>query len=272
MTQRIKAICVGRLLGVADCYVFDGGVRALSEAGVVRLLTGSATKPKGLGVYLERLPSRYAHLAARPNIEFVLPGGRVGHAVDVEAIAEICQAYAEADLAGELRADQRHLARGATRLILAAFKRGLREEIDVATGYDAIRQRNELSVLFGEELTAWDEVFSQALIQRLCALGFAGEANAGWSGGRPPQPLAATFRRIYDVILGAAAGRELKTRNPDPKFKSNHHQLLTPEARALLKDNMRIVAFAAEQSNSAAEFMGRLRAHYGRQPSLVLAA
>lgn len=269
--SRIKALCVGRLLDVADCYVFDGGVRALSQRGLVALIS-SGRESGNLAPYLAALPSRYAHLATGPNIEFALPGGRIGHALSVELVGEICRAYVEADLAGELRKNQKHLARGAQRLMLAAFNRGLREEIDVATGYDAIRQKNELSVLFGEELRPWEETFSPHLVARLCALGFAGQRYVSWGGGSYPQPLASTFRKIYELILGVNAARELKSRNPEPQRGNNHHQWLTDEAHALLRKNMAIVAFCAQQCHSRAEFLSRLGAHYSGQASLVYAA
>lgn len=270
MTKRLKAIAVGQLFG-CECYVLDGGMRVLSKRGLVRLLS-SGTEHGRLEARLAALPSRYEHLAAGRNIEFVLPGGRIAHAVDAASVIAICSAYVEAALAGELRASQRHLARGAQRVVMASAEVGLTALIDEATGYDAIRQRGDLARLFRDSLGQWEEVFSALLVARLCALGCAGAKNVAWRGGRYPRPLASTFRRIYDLVIGEAAAAEMKARNPRPRHGRNHHQWLTDEARELLKRNMAIIAFAAQQSHSRDEFFARLSDHYTGQSRLVYAS
>lgn len=274
---RPKAIATGTLLDTCDCYVLDGAVRVLSQNGLIRLLTNSAVERGTLDRYLGALPSKYEYLAARANLEFTLPGGRVGHAIDVDTVIAICVAYDEADEIDEngrreLRKNQRHLARNARRLIRASAKAGLRALVDEATGYEAIRERGELARLFRDDLRAWEETFSPKLVARLCALGFAGERYATWTGGRYPRPLAKTFRRIYDLIIGDDAARHLKTLNPEPRLGSNHHQWFTDEAHELLKRNMAIVTFCAATSSSRAEFWMRLRSHYTGQQCLVLGA
>lgn len=283
--QRLKAIAEGKLFGVVDCYVLDGGVRVLSKRGVVHSLSAGVKRPDLndsadfdggakhglLGRYLERLPSRFAHLAVGPNsnIEFTLPGGGVGHAVESGAVIEICTAYDEADEAGELRANQQHLARNARRLIRAAAKVGLTALVDEATGYEAVRARGDLAKVFRDAIGTWEATWSHALVRELCRLGCAGPGNVGWNGGSYPRPLAQTFSEIYELILGASAKRELKRRNPEPRHNSNHHQWLTEEARELLGKNMGIVTFCARTSTSRAEFWERLRGNYRGQPFLV---
>lgn len=281
--QRLKAIAEGKLFGVVDCYVLDGGVRVLSKRGVVRLLSSglqsaepresedfdSGHKSGSLGQFLGRLPSRYGNLAADTNIEFTLPGGRVGHAVDVKTVAAICRAYVESDLAGELRANQRHLARNAIRLQCAATEVGFEALVDEATGYEAVRARGDLAKLFRNSIGSWESTFSHQLVRELCRLGIAGSGNVGWHGGRYPQPLASAFRQIYELIIGVDAARAVKSRNPEPRHGRNHHQWLTEEARELLCRNMGIVTFCARTSTSRAEFWQSLKGHYRGQAFLV---
>jgi hypothetical protein len=270
--SRPKTIATGTLFDVCDCYVLDGAVRVLSKRGLIQMLSRNGRKAGDFEEYLAALPKRYEHLAADAKLEFILPGGRVGHAVDVDTVLAICVAYDEADEANELRKNQRHLARNARRVIRAAAKVGLTALVDEATGYEAIRERGELGRLFRDELGAWEETFSPKLVARLCALGLAGEKHAKWTGGRYPRPLAKAFRRIYDLIIGETATRHLKALNPEPHLGSNHHQWLTDEVRELLKRNMGIVTFCAATSHSKREFWARLASHYRGQACLVYGA
>lgn len=266
--QRVKAIGQGKLFDVCDCYVLDGGVRILSKRGLVALLS-NGREGGNLDQYIERLPNDYKHLLAGTNQEFVLPEKGVGHAIDVDRVVAICAAYDEADERDLLRANQRHLARGARRLLRAAAKVGLTALVDEATGYDAVRQRGDLAKLFRDSLGAWEETFTPGLVRELCRLGLAGEKNIGWTSGRYPRPLAAAFRHIYELIIGVEAARQLKQLNPEPRLHRNHHQWLTEEARDLLRKNMGIVTFCARTSTSRTEFWQRLDAHYQGQSFLV---
>ncbi len=270
--QKAKTIGQGKLFDTCDCYVLDGGVRVLSKRGLWSLLSGSYEN-SDVDRFLSRLPSRFAHLTVSTNIEFVLPQGGIGHAIDSDTAIEICAAYDEADDAGELRANQRHLARGARRLLRAAAKVGLTALVDEATGYEAIRERGELSRLFRDAMGAWEETFTPKLVRELCRLGIAGEKNVEWRCGSYPQPLAAAFRRIYELIIGVEAARHLKEVNAEPRKNHNHHhhQWLTDEARELLKKNLGIVTFCARTSTSSADFWERLKAHYRGQSYLVFA-
>jgi hypothetical protein len=40
--------------------------------------------------------------------------------------------------------------------------------------------------------------------------------------------MAGIYRRLYDFVAGYEAMREIKARNPIPRFGKNHHQWLTP--------------------------------------------
>ncbi|MEC7520177.1 MAG: hypothetical protein VYE22_09950 [Myxococcota bacterium] len=271
--NRPNAIAIGRLFDAHDCYVLDDKTRVISKRGLVSLLRGSGGDKDGqIERRIAALPKRFHHLAVGTNLEFVFPGGGVAHAVDVDTVVEICSAYAEALGRGELRRNQLHLAANATRVLAAAAKVGLSALVDEATGYDAIRERGELARIFSDELNAWEMVFTPPFVARLCALGFAGQKNVTWSGGAYPRPLAKVFRRIYDLILGDGVASRLKERNPEPRHGSNHHQWLTDEARDVLKRNMGIVTFCAQQSHSRREFLSRLKAYYSGQSSLVFAA
>lgn len=305
MNERKKAIATGKLFDQYDCYVLDGGARVLSKRGVVALLTSarevtpsssgakqrlsdrringfdsniqrlavgpnSGRKRGDLDEYLSALPSRYEHLAAAANfVEFTLPGGRVGHAVAASTVIAICSAYVQARDNGELRKNQEHLARAASSFIVRAAETGLAALIDEATGYEAIRQRGDLARVFREAAGVWELTFTPDLARALCRLGIAGDKYRTWAEGSYPAPLSGAFHRIYSLILGAEAKRELKARNPEPRRGKNHHQWLTDEARELLSKNMLIIRFCARTSSSASDFWERLTDHYAGQGRIV---
>jgi hypothetical protein len=56
--------------------------------------------------------------------------------------------------------------------------------------------------------------------------------------------------------------RELRRRNPEPHFGSNHHQWLTSDTQKLLGDDLTRVEVLARQSRSKGEFWIRMRNQY----------
>lgn len=269
MTARKKAIATGKLFGEYDCYVLDGGTRVLSKRGALRLLSSGAESGQ-LERYIAALPNRFQYLAAGANgEEFILPEGRVGHAIQASTLVAICSAYVEALRAGELRKTQVHLAHAAAVLLARAAETGIAALIDEATGYDAVRKRGDLGKIFRDAVGMWELTFAADFVRDLCRLGIAGKRYQDWTCGVYPRPLSAAFHRIYTLILGGAAKKELKARNPEPRRGRNHHQWLTAEAHDILAKNMGIVRFCARTSSSSQEFWARLSEHYAGQQRLV---
>lgn len=93
----------------------------ISQRGIVRMLTADPKNPgkndgpeKGdLGRYLERLPSKFRHLATDPSIQFRQSHGGVARGREAERVIEILQVFDQASDEGQLDSRQEHLARNA---------------------------------------------------------------------------------------------------------------------------------------------------------------
>lgn len=83
--------------------------------------------------------------------------------IDATLIADICDAYLAAREAGVLRADEQHKADAATKLMRALAKVAVVALIDEATGYQVVRDRDELQKLLekyvSEEHRVWTKMF-----------------------------------------------------------------------------------------------------------------
>ncbi len=256
--------------GALDCYVLDDDRRVVSQAGVVRLLTEKpgesvAVERGNLGRYLGRLPSRYAALATRPTVEFSPPGGGVAKGVDATTIVDILRAYDEADDTGSLLPSQRHLARNARRVLRALAGVGIVALIDEATGFQAQREAAALSFTYRaillDSACGWDLMWPAEFVHAICRL-----HGVEWIGGVHPQWLTSTYEKLYEEILGKEVCAELKTRNPRPKYGTNHHQWLTPEAREVVRKQIPILIAIAEQCANKEEFWARVEHRYSKAP------
>lgn len=114
----------------------------------------------------------------------------------------------------------------------------------------------------------WERMFQPSLVRSLCDL-----HGIRYQGGPHPSFLSSTYRKIYDLIFSTPIGAEMKNRNPLPKWGSNHHQHLTPEARDYFAAQLKIVEAIARQSSSKADFWHRMGREYaGGMLQLSLAA
>lgn len=181
---------------------------------------------------------------------------------------DMCQEYVDSLGKGLLLKTQMHLAVQASRMLCAFAKVGIIALVDEATGYQAQRAACELSFAYRaillESQRDWDLMWPAECVVALCSL-----HGVRYIGGSYPHFLASTFDRLYRAILGDAVVDELKRRNPEPKFGTNHHQWLTPEAREVVRRNIDIVTLLARQSGSKDEFWARIDNQF-RDESLQL--
>lgn len=249
--------------GLLECYVLDDGRRVLSQRGIVQALNSGAKDGK-LDRYLDRLPSRFASLQAGPEIEFQSPTG-AAKGREAQWLVDLLSAYDEANDAGELHHTQRHLARNARVLLRAIAKVGIIALVDEATRYQEVRSPNELSMvlraILAERAGDWERLWNIHVVDPLCRL-----HGTRFTGGKHPRWIASTYDKIYRLLLGNNVVDELKTRNPDPRHGSNHHQWLTPEARTIVANQLHVVAALAETSDSKRDFWKRMHHRYNNKP------
>lgn len=118
----------------------------------------------------------------------------------------------------------------------------LDEVIDIFVAY---RRGRLLPRLLADEMSHWDRLWDAATCSDLC-----GVYGYRMKPGRYPQFLGNMQARLYALTLGKGDYAEMKRRNPDPRHGSNHHQMLTEQARAAFAKHLSVIAAAA-------------RSHYG---------
>lgn len=249
-----------------DCYVLEGGRRVISQRGVLRALQGKSGGGEGavLGRFLARLPKRFEHLAVVAEIEFSLPSGGTATGREAQFLVDLCDAYADAFLAGELHHTQERLAKGAISLIRSFAKIGLEAIIDEATGYQRSRAERELAKRFNaylrDDVGRWEMRFPPTLVVALAPL-----YGLSYVTGSYPRGLQTPFAMIYNMVFGREVADEMRRRNPNPDAVC-HHQVLKDPGHHMLTDELAVVTLLAKQSRTKAEFWRRMRNHYLGEP------
>jgi hypothetical protein len=260
-----KATHTGTLFdGLLDCYVLDDERRMITNRGTVQLLNGSGAEGGNLGRYTGRLPQKYSHLAAGPEIEFSLPGGRKAKGHEATWLVDLLKAYDEADDEGLLHHTQRGLAKNARRVLRALAGVGIIALIDEATEYQRVRDVENLSFTFRaillDRYADWDLMWTPDFVEQMCRL------HRQPFDGTQPRFIASTYEKLYRLILTDEVYEELKRRNPEPSFGTNHHQWLTPEARTVVGRQIPILTALAETCDNKEAFWAFVEHKYAKRP------
>lgn len=253
-----RAIAEGILdvCGVAvRCFVLDNGVRVLSARRMLRAL-GSGAKDGTFRRFLDRIASESEGLKVEPMITFRAKGG-IHHGYPAELLSRICSAVTDLALAGKVHHKRLHLVAHMRNIEKAFGMTAILALVDEATGYQERRPSDFLSRKFAEYLLpvpgAWTPTFRQEFYDHLARL----YRIALFNESERPQIFAGfTAKFIYEALEPDVA-RELRARNPEPHFGSNHHQHLTPKARTLLMAHISRVMTVMRQSINYDDFRMR---------------
>ncbi len=71
---------------------------------------------------------------------------------------------------------------------------------------------------------------------------------------------------VYDAV-DADVGKELRKKNPDPRFLSNHHQWLKEFGRDKVHDQINSATTIMKLCNNMEEFRHKFRRLFGQQLS-----
>jgi len=207
-----------------EAHVLNDGRRVLTQREVVRVL--SPGRDSGtLGRYLERHPLISEQEVASRTIHFLIPG--IGNAIGYEAtlLVELCEGYLEARARGLLKRGQGGLAATAEIVIRSVAKVGIIALIDEATGYQEVRRKQDLQLklqaFIADEMQEWAKMFPDEFWFELARL----EGISYSARHRPLRWGKYVMMFVYDAI-DEDVGRELRSRNPNPRFLQNHHQWL----------------------------------------------
>ena len=236
---------------VLDCAVLDDPehTRVLSERGVAKaLLTkrgGAGWKRKKAAEVGSKLPvyisatnltpylSASLQVALSQPIQYRAKNGQIGNGVLATLIPEICEVWLKARRAEALLPGQEHIARTAEVLLAGLASVGIVALVDEATGYQAVRDRDELHQILeayvAKELLPWSKRFPSEFYEELFRL-------RGWSYSpisvkRPKLVGKLTSEIVYEKLPRGVLD-ELRRKNPvvkDGWRRHKHHQFLTED-------------------------------------------
>ena len=240
-------IAIGEL--ELPCANLDDGRRVLSERGVTRALGGKrggshwqrrkAAGAANLPVFISAgnlapfISASLETALAQPVLYLPRTGKTGRYGILATLIPEICEVWLKARRAGALHPSQEHLAKTAELLVSALANVGIVALVDEATGYQEVRDRQELhrilEAYIAKELLPWTKRFPDEFYQQLFRL-------RGWeysppSPKRPKMVGKLTSRIVYEKLPRGVL-QQLRQRNPvvkDGWRRHRHHQFLTED-------------------------------------------
>ena len=232
---------------VLPCAVLSDGTRVITETAVAQQLG------RGLGGKSRRLAARPGRGDVPPlpdylttTVERFVPDslritlsqpityrdrGGPRRAVNAALLPEVCEVWLKARDAGELQPSQEPIARKAEALMRALSRVGVIALVDEATGYQEVRDRDELHRILAayihEELLPWAKRFPDEFYQQLFRL-------KGWEYKPPsvkrPQFMGKLTNELIYEKLPDGVLQQLREKNPLTSGgyrKHRHHQFLT---------------------------------------------
>ena len=232
---------------VLPSAVLSDGTRVISETGIAKQLG------RGLGGKTTRLANRSGDAASLPvylttTLEPFVPEslrmalnnpiiykdrGGLRRSVNATLLPEICEVWLKARDADALQPSQEHIAKKAEALMRALSRVGVIALVDEATGYQEVRDRNELQKILAAyihgELLPWTKQFPDEFYEEMFRL-------RGWefrplTVKRPKLVGLLTNQLVYEKLPPGVLD-ELKARNPVISHGYRRHkffQFLTPE-------------------------------------------
>lgn len=239
--QKIAKAAVTGILKIGEaslqCAVLEdeNNTRIFTQSGFLTALGRFPTPPSARSQVLDQLPAFLRARNLEPFIsnglacsstpivfEAAWGGGRGGRSLGFPArlLPEVCWVYHNAERAGALVPAQKHIADQCTILLRGLTNVAIDALVDEATGWQYIRERNELQKLLSayvsEELLPWAAAFPDEYYEEMFRLWKWEWPPKGYTKGSPKGPRYAgklTNKLIYDQLPEGVAD-ELKSKAP----------------------------------------------------------
>lgn len=248
-----------------ECHVLDDFRRVLTQREVVRAISGGR-ESGNLGRYLARNPLTASIFRPGPVIHFTVPENRAA-AIGYEAtfLIEICDKYLQAREQGLLQGRQYQLAAQAEIIIRASAKVGIIALIDEATGFQKVRAKRALQLkvqaFIADDLQEWARMFPEEFWYELARL----EGIRYSARSRPLRWGKYVMMFVYDAI-DPDIGRTLREKNPNPRFKQNHHQWLKQFGREKVHDQIQSVVTIMKLCDDMDDFKAKFARVFKKSP------
>jgi len=226
------------------CYVLDNEKRVLSQSELVRALgmgRGGSSKGGGdrlvnflSGKAISPFISKQLATVTTDPIKFKMPvTNALAYGYEATILADICESVLKARENGQLQHQQYHIAERCEQLVRGFARVGIIALIDEATGYQYVRDRNELNKILeayiSPELMPWQKRFPDEFYQEIFRLN-------GWQYNpmtikRPGVIGTWTNKLIYEQLPQGVL-KELKEQTPKDskgRRKQRLHQRLTED-------------------------------------------
>jgi P63C domain-containing protein len=247
-----------------ECHVLSDHRRVLTQREVVRLISGGR-ESGNLQRYLQRNPVVEDDFLASKTVDFLVPGGNKANGYDAEVLIEICDLYLEARAQGRLKASQAKLAVQAEIVTRACAKVGIIALVDEATGFQKVRKDQalqlKLQAFIAEELQEWARMFPAEFWYELARL----EGVQYSARHRPLRWGKYIMMFVYDAI-DSDVGEELRKKNPNPRFLSNHHQWLRQHGREKVNDQVQRVIAVMKLCRDMKDFRAKFAHVFQKTP------
>ncbi len=266
---------------IIPCAVLENEIRVVTQRGVENALGRSKPRKKSLA---DELPSflrpkalksfinKELLLPTLSPIKFMHPTGVIAHGLKAELLPKVCDIWVQADRAGVLKKNQKHIAERAYLLLNGFATIGIVALVDEATGYQDIRNKKALADILEKYLEKtgyhqWSKTFPLEFYSEIFRL-------KGWDfnklpdGKKPPTPQvigkytnAIIYGRLAPGILD-----ELKIRNPKNSMGNlavRHHQWFNHDmGHPKLKQHLAGVIVAMRLSKDWEDFKRKIKTAY----------
>lgn len=227
------------------CAVLEDGRRLLTQSDVM-LSLGRARQVKGRAYFdadvklpaflqaknLKAFISKDLELTSS-QIEFVTLTGAIAFGFEAETLPKFCDVFLDAERAGALKANQKHIAEAARLLYRGFATIGIVALVDEATGFQEVRPKDALQqyleLLVRKELAVWAKKFPDEFYENIYKL--RGWVWPGMNKNRYSIVAHYTRDLIYERMApGLLAELESKSPKDDKGQRDNKlHQWLTPD-------------------------------------------
>lgn len=252
------------------CHVLSNEKRVIAQREIIGLFTGN--KKGGLDRYLMAsnlqnfLPERLKNKSLDQTMALFTTNGLVAQAFEGEDVVDLCEMYLKARDAGVLQKNQQHLAAQAEVIVRSFAKVGIVALIDEATGYQKVRAKNALQLKFqafiADDLQEWAVMFPEEFWFELARL----EGITYSPKNRPLRWGRYIMMFVYDSI-DKDIGKMLRAKNPNPKFKQNHHQWLKKFGKDKVHDQINKVVTIMKLCKDMDDFRDKFAIVFAKTPA-----
>ena len=250
----------------AECHVLSDLRRVFTQREVVRVIS-DGRESGNLQRYLARNPLLGEDYDRAQTVSFVVPPSQsIAIGYNAELLIEICAKYLEARLRGLLKPSQIKLAKQAEIVTRVCAKVGIIALIDEVTGFQEVRAKQalqlKLQAFIADEMQDWARMFPDQFWFELARL----EGVRYSPRSRPLRWGKYIMMFVYDAV-DEDVGKELRKKNPNPRFLKNHHQWLKKHGKEKVHDQIKQVITIMKLCDDMNDFRDKFSRVFKKSPT-----